>query len=347
MSLPDELYTLIVDLLARAGIEATINTITPCVYGGNNRIYRVETTAGDFAAKQYFRHEGDNRDRLAAEYAFLSYASTAAPRATPRAYACNQETGMALYEFVEGRPFRVDEIDTVQVDAATRFFRALNEPLLRANAQLPIASEASFSIADHLTLINGRLKRLREITPRLDIDAEAFDFFRQLDEFWHQLSKIIHTNASGSNLNIDKPLLPEQRCISPSDFGFHNALRDVSGSIRFLDFEYAGWDDPAKMVGDFFAQLAVPVPADYYDHFVTHSLDVFQNPEFHIQRAALLRPVYQIKWCCIALNVFIPVHFARRKFANPELDETLLKQTQLTKAKQILQSTSKNTHGLH
>ena len=40
------------------------------------------------------------------------------------------------------------------------------------------------------------------------------------------------------------------RVLSPSDFGFHNALRRPDGTIVFVDFEYFGWDDPAKMMAD-------------------------------------------------------------------------------------------------
>jgi hypothetical protein len=338
MNPPVELYAPIADLLARAGIDASPEVITPCALSGNNRIYRVETAVGVFAVKQYFRHEGDTRDRLAAEYAFLTYTKSAVPESTPRPYACDPGTGLALYEFVEGHPFRAGEIGAAQVNAAIQFFRALNVAPLRATAQLPVASEASFTIADHLALIDGRIHRLLEMIPQSDVDAEALGFFQRLDERWQQLSENICVDASRAHLNFEATLAPEQRCISPSDFGFHNALVETNGNIRFLDFEYAGWDDPAKTVGDFFAQLAVPVPPEYYDCFVAKIMGVFPESELLMYRANLLRPVYQVKWCCIALNVFVQVHLARRKFANPGLDETVLKQTQLAKAKQIFQS---------
>lgn len=347
MNSTPELYVLISNLLAHAGIDARPETVTLCIGGGNNRIYRVETAAGIFAVKQYFRHQGDNRDRLATEYAFLAYANVATPETTPRPYACNPEAGLALYEFVEGRSFHVGEIGIAQVDAAIQFFRALNVPHLRATAQLPVASEASFSIAGHLALIDGRINRLLEVVPQSDIDSAALDFFRQLDKFWQQLLARIYSDVSHIDLNLNEALAQKRRCISPSDFGFHNALTGTNGRIRFLDFEYAGWDDPAKTIGDFFAQLEVPVSPEHYDHFVTEIVSMFPEPESLVKRANILRPVYHIKWCCIALNVFMQVHLERRKFANPDLDETALKQTQLTKAEQILQSTQIISHGLH
>ena len=65
----------------------------------------------------------------------------------------------------------------------------------------------------------------------------------------------------------DEILAVDKRCLSPSDFGFHNSILDDNGRYYFLDFEYSGWDDPAKMVSDFFLQPAVSVSFEYFDDF--------------------------------------------------------------------------------
>src|SRR5258706_922197 len=194
MNQPAELRLPITDLLLRADIDAEIEAVIPCALGGNNRIYRIETTAGAFAAKQYFRHEGDTRDRLAAEFAFLTYAHAAAPGMTPRPIACTPELDIALYEFVEGRRFRLGEVGASQLDVAIRFFRALNSSPLRAATTLPMASEACFSIADHLALIRGRIDDLLALLPRSELDAAALKLFRRLDEVWQELSARIVTS---------------------------------------------------------------------------------------------------------------------------------------------------------
>src|SRR6185503_11886129 len=61
----------------------------------------------------------------------------------------------------------------------------------------------------------------------------------------------IATRGNSSNLNL-------QPRLSPSDFGYHNAVLADDETVRFFDFEYAGWDDPAKLVCDFFNQVEVP-----------------------------------------------------------------------------------------
>jgi Ser/Thr protein kinase RdoA (MazF antagonist) len=344
----DDLQSLGVALLAGAGIQASVLAMRPCNAGGNNRTYRMETSAGPFAIKQYFRHEGDVRDRLASEYAFLRYAAKVAPSMVPAPLGIDEANGLALYEFIEGSAHAAGEISWTQVEAAARLFRALNEAEARRDAtDLPSASEACFAIGDHLRLISSRLERLRAIDSSGKEGKGAQILIERIHRRWLNLVEEVSVACRSGGIDIGEPLDQTQRCISHSDFGFHNALKTEDGSIRFLDFEYAGWDDPAKMTGDFFAQIAVPVPADLFSRFVEETVDVLPRPTQLYVRARLLRPVYQIKWCCIALNVFLPVNMARRKFADPQLDEIGLKQSQLVKAENLFQSIRNLEHGLH
>ena len=117
------------------------------------------------------------------------------------------------------------------------------------------------------------------------------------------------------------------RLLSPSDFGFHNAILEKNNTLRFIDFEYAGWDDPAKLVCDFFCQPEVPVPLTYFEavtHFIAGKAS---NPPDLWSRIDLLFPVYHLKWCTIILNDFLPVGNARRRFARqPNVTDRKIKQ---------------------
>jgi hypothetical protein len=172
-------------------------------------------------------------------------------------------------------------------------------------------------------------------------DQQLKTLVQKLQTCWQSMVAELLELAHAAKLNVDENLDESQRCVSPSDFGFHNALRGIDGRIRFLDFEYAGKDDPAKMAGDFFAQLAIPIPGALFGDFVETCFAPLPCAESLIRRAHLLRPVYRFKWCCIALNVFLPASIARRKFANPGLDVTALKRAQLAKADKIYQSLGK------
>lgn len=335
-------------LLKRAGKMESVERVSLANAGGNNRLYKVETASAIYALKQYFRHSGDTRDRLSSEFSFLAYASQVTGYCVPKPFSKDELEGLALYQFLVGEPLKPTDIGDAEVKAAIEFFTALNNAEVRRTAKnLADASEASFSISEHLRSIEGRIAQLVAAVKIDGADSLGLAEVLKLADLWRQIDGWVRREARGLGLDTEEVLPASARCVSPSDFGYHNAIRIDDGRVCFLDFEYAGWDDPAKTVGDFFSQLAVPVPAKYFDQFASGIAKSFENEAALMQRIRLLRSVYQVKWCCIAMNVFLPVHLARRKFANPNLDEKFLKQTQLTKARKILQSIKETCDGLH
>src|SRR5207253_2567031 len=119
-------------LIASVGISTAGLRIEPCDSGGNNRVYRVDVGTHTMAAKRYFRHPSDTRDRMNAEYMFLQYARKAGITCVPNVVARNDDNGVALYEFVEGRKPRLEEIDAGYVEQARDFFLQLNDSTARA-----------------------------------------------------------------------------------------------------------------------------------------------------------------------------------------------------------------------
>jgi hypothetical protein len=127
--------------------------------------------------------------------------------------------------------------------------------------------------------------------------------------------------------------------LSPSDFGFHNALRGEDGRLAFLDFEYAGWDDPAKLVCDFFFQMAVPAPRQCFDEFARGVAALVPDVAGTLARVELLRPLFGLKWCCIVLNHFSRIDLARRAFAVSDAPSG--KAGQLEKARRLFDGLSR------
>lgn len=280
--------------------------------GGNNRVYRIETAAGPVLLKEYFRHAADPRDRLGAEQAFLQFAWAHRVRAIPQPLACDRGAGIGIYEFLAGRKLAPGEVTAAHVDEAAAFLAAVNrhrhDPAADA---LPVASEACFSLAEHLACVDRRVTRLTTIQPESDLDRQAAALVAtRLVPAWNR----VRATVAASGLSLDEPLAAADRVISPSDFGFHNCIVTPAG-LRFIDFEYAGWDDPAKTVCDFFCQPAVPVPREHLERFLAAIAPVTGDGDTLRGRVALLLPVYELKWCCIMLNEFLPAGNDRRSFA--------------------------------
>ena len=295
-------------LLSRVGLSTTGLRVEPCAAGGNNRVFRVDAGGRAMAAKCYFRHPSDTRDRLNSEYAFLEYARQAGIGCVPRVVARDDRAGMALYDFIEGSKLRVESLSGSQIEQAQDFFASLNEAGARVQGKsLSDASEACFTIAEQLRLVQGRIDRLARIPASSRIDEEAIAFAQALRARWTALSERVLDQAVTLGIDPKSPLADRDRCISPSDFGFHNAIVAPAGQVFFIDFEYAGWDDPAKAISDFFCHPAVPVPFEYFDGFLAAALKYSENLEELSRRTRLLLPVFRIKWCCIVMNDFLPL----------------------------------------
>jgi hypothetical protein len=136
----------------------------------------------------------------------------------------------------------------------------------------------------------------------------------RLTPLWAFVKRRIEDEARASGIAMNAKV--ERTCVSPSDFGFHNALFDAAGRATFIDFEYAGRDDPGKLACDFFCQPEVPVPLVFFDDF----LDAIEAPlrldADDLWRCRALLPAYRIKWVCIILNEFLAVGANRRAFAD-------------------------------
>lgn len=330
-----ELHEPIVALLDRAGLR-TAFAAEP-LFGGNNRVYRLHCGGGDVVLKVYFHDDADRRPRLAREFAFLDFVWRHGVRSVPQPLAQDVERNLGLYGFVAGRKLLPGEVGEREISAALDFVIALDRLKHEAGAgELIDGSEACYTIAAHLDVVERRIARLADIDTRLPVHSAALEFCRgPLRDAWQAVKANANAAARDLGMALDTALPPADRCISPSDFGFHNALKNDSGDICFIDFEYAGWDDPAKLVGDFFNQVAVPVPREHYAAFADGIARLARDPAWQRQRFDLVLPVYRLKWICIVLNDFLRAGDSRRSFSGDEDVETR-KRRQLDRARAML-----------
>ncbi len=306
--------------------------------GANNQVYRVYCGDSQSCLKYYFTHPDDPRDRLAHEYHFSRYAASRRIDNIPKPLAACPSEHLALYEYIDGRRIEATELAPARIRQATEFIIALNqEPYMPEAKSLPIASEACFHWREHLAHVNRRVDGLEDIIESGSPHARAIAFVRdQLTPQWHRCCAEAEEHLEALENRPDSIPPESPRILSPSDFGFHNALINAQGDIYFLDFEYAGWDDPAKLICDFFYQPQIPVPREYLETMIDE-LSSLVPFEWDLEsRVKALFPVYQIKWCCILLNDFLPVGNTRRRFnqADERTEERLKRQLQ--KAQSLL-----------
>ena len=287
--------------------------------GRNSRVYRVgrEDSQGaptTFVLKQYLRHPGDRRDRLATEFGAYRFLWDHDVRVVPEPVAMSPELSVGNYEHIVGDPVRSDIVGEADVDASVAFLSELRRVAgSPESARLGLASEAGFSVQELLDSLERRLARL---APAPDARVQAFI----ADAYVPAHSEVVQwcgERLDAVGLAVTQVLAPADRTLSPSDFGFHNAIRRPAGELAFVDFEYFGWDDPAKTLADWLLHPGMDVRTELRERFAAEFLRSFDPSGDLARRASIVYPLFGLKWCLILLNEFVPDDLARRRFASP------------------------------
>lgn len=317
--------------------------LEPMSGGGNNRVFIAKQDDRIIGVlKQYYHNKGDLRDRLDTEWNFSKFLWNHKIQLIPKPVISDPHNYIAFYSYINGNKLFPEKITKYHIDQAIDFYLSMNSFRQSDDAKLlPDASEACFSLGDHIRLIDRRILNLKKIKSRSKIDTNAREFIdMELLPMWDTIRNAICGSDHNCSFPLNDAITSSYRRLSPSDFGFHNTLEDTNGRLFFMDFEYAGWDDPAKMVCDFFCQPAIPVPQQFFPRIIEKIVRELSEPDIQRQRIELLLPVYQIKWCCIILNEFLPLGISRRVFTDSALDLEVIKEGQLQKAINIVKQVS-------
>ncbi|MDZ4762505.1 MAG: aminoglycoside phosphotransferase family protein [Alphaproteobacteria bacterium] len=285
--------------------------------GKNNRVFRLPFgDGGSVVLKSYFHDPGDTRDRLSAEWSFLNYAWRKGVRAAPQPLASDPVEHLGLYSMLPGDKLAALDIDEAHVRAAADFVCDVNAPD-RSIGHLALGSEACLSLDQHVATVDRRIARLQQIAEDAPHREAAQRLINgDLTCCWNDVKHGVRAGAAKAGLKMNEAIVATDVIASPSDYGFHNALIGEDGVLRFLDFEYAGRDDPAKLAGDFFGCPEIPTPPAEFGTFVDRMSDRLGLSPSAGVRAHLLRNAYRVKWACIILNDFLPTEDARRSFAD-------------------------------
>ncbi len=335
---PDNFKNIISALCDKANISGNYKLET--IKGGrNNQTFCVSCDNGTKALlKYYFNSRFDKRNRLASEHAFLKYLRELGYTRIPRVLAVDTGNNLGLYEYIEGKKLSASEIGKSEVDSAIDFFCRINNGKYSLKNSFYPASEACFNLNDHIRTVETRISKLSSIAGTSGTDRMAREFIKnKLIVLWDEVRQHVLESTASLNMDLDKDMPANEKCLSPSDFGFHNALKNSSGEIYFFDFEYAGIDDPSRMMCDFFCQPEIPVPFKFFHYFIRKICSAIPYTKEVSDRAAILFPVYKLKWCCILLNEFLQDSMARRKFAISEGSPDL-KLQQLNKALKYMEN---------
>ena len=270
--------------------------------GINNHVFRCGTLGSYLVIKTYKACREEQRDRMQAEMEFLNYAAQVAPGFTPTLIEADPKNRCVILEYITGNSYHEGENPRHEdVQAAVSFFKYLNIDQGLAKSMINLdAKEGFLRLRQHMANVHERIAAMRTDHLPLSFKAQTTKFLEQLTEQAERIN--IRLEKQLTNNIVEDYLNPDHLCISPSDFGFHNVIRTPEG-IKFIDFEFAGWDDPAKAATDFLLQPRVPVPKTTRLSFSGWLPE--QSNEIILRQNAL-QPILQLKWACIILGFLNP-----------------------------------------
>ena len=281
--------------------------------GMNSRVFSCVVADKRFVIKGYLPLEIGHRDRFAAEKQFLLYSNAVASGYVPQVLHVDDQRRCIVMEYLDGDAYPEGFSPGQQdIDAAVRFFSLLNEDPLQATAEITMdAAEGFLNISAHLENVRERLRQMSVEHLPLSAQPKAEKAIRLLQGRFGPVEEGMNNVLDAGQ--VEDALPADKRCVSPSDFGFHNAIRAETG-VKFFDFEFGGWDDPSKAAVDFMLQPRVPT-RQY--HFALLGEIGDKEQKMALLRAKTLKPILELKWLSIIVGFLRKTRFTQLLTALP------------------------------
>lgn len=333
------------DTFAAESLGVSTVRLEPIRRGANAKVWRVLVGEEPVAALKSYPDPGAGRDRYASEIGALSFLAGVGERRVPRLLRHDPDLRAAMLFWLSGDSGPTTDATEQDLDAAIAFIRRLHGYRKTARADnLPLAAEACLSTDEIVRQIDRRHARLAEVAGENTELAEILvRYAAERDASADAALK--HLRAAGIDPAAD--IEPRLRTLSPSDFGFHNAVRDRDGDLVFLDFEYFGWDDPVKLALDFELHPGMDLSESLIARWQNGLAGIFggDDPGWST-RVAAWRPLLGLRWTLILLNEFLPERWRHRVEAGVTQDHDIVLQAQRAKAETMLSRVSQARRAL-
>ena len=315
-------------LLVQTFCPEQIEAVTQLRGHGNSRIYRILTNSGSvYALKSYPDLSIDPRPRLRNEVRACQLLEHF--RLTPRPVAYDEELNFGLFEWIDGESPRT--IEASHINQALSFAEKLEEFSEDISNKFPEASEACISGIQLLSQVQERIQRFESID-----DAALKKLIENtIKPLWEEIQEWFLLRWPVDSLEDE--LAQSKQTLSPSDFGFHNSLLRTDGSLRFIDLEYFGRDDPVKLISDFVWHPAMNLKVSHKIEWINGMFSIFGQDADLLARFRATWPLYGLRWALIMLNEFSSGGWQKRLHAMPESENSRKKiqQQQLHKAAEV------------
>ena len=318
------------------GVNKKVKSVQIIKGRGNSSVYKIELKSGSkYAGKLYPDPTFDNRKRLVKETKAYKFLHSNGITSVPENIWSDINLNFGLFEWVNGS--EINEANDENIINTAAFVESLAELSKHTSKkEFQLASAACLSGQMIEEQIQKRYTSIREFS-----DSKA-DLLRFLDnDFLGTFEQILSDSKKNWPGRFETDLPNDYQLLSPSDFGFHNALLTKDG-LKFIDFEYFGWDDPVKLTCDFLLHPGMILKVQQKHLWLNKMENIFINDNTFHRRLLASYGLYGLCWCLIMLNVFITDSQGKKIIAAVEKNELGHKQTKhLERSKKLLEHVNK------
>lgn len=304
-----------------------LRNLTKINIQGNNKIYKFSIEETKYIIK-YYGFFNDSLERLNRESNFLNYCYKKKIFLVPKLFHIDKKEKFTIMSYICGKTFKSPcSINKELLNQAINF-------ILKLNQDPPIsfirAKDSCNNTEEYLSSVKKKIKILSSKNIVKEESKLYVEIIKKIIEDFKKIRKKFESKKPKFK-NINFTLQRKDLCISPSDFGFQNTLINKN-IVYFIDFEYAGLDDPVKCLLDFFLNpnhknLDLK---DFY-FFLSKMKFFVRDQVMDENRIIILYEILRIKWCCILLNIFDKNYFKRKIFSDKQTDNSKFKEMQLLK----------------
>lgn len=298
--------------LAETLASATVTSVKWATGGGNSGLLEVVMSNGEKSALKLYSGCSVH-DRLNSEYdSIRAIKAHDASSSVPAPRGCDRRLSIAMYEWIDGEV--VDRPRSEHIQQALEFLGDLHG--LRGLTAFESFQNASAAFVSGASLEDQVRSRFQTLMLPASTCQELYEYLQF--EVLPVIEEVTSWTRSGWRVQpyYSEPLPRSQQTLSPSDFGFHNAIERENGRLAFIDFEYFGWDDPVKLIVDFCFHPGMVLNSTLKQQWIEGAVKIYG--EEVLDRLQLAWPMIGLCWCLILLNEYRGDVWLRRCIADAE-----------------------------
>lgn len=237
------------------------------------------------------KYKDNDQERRKREIDFLKEMSRREVMNVPVLLKVDEEQGWVKMTHIEGK--KINIIDKGSANAIINFLKLINQD--KDYRKIGHARDAYLSIK----YIKEDIKRRERIYQNKKRQRVSGNFNKWVQEkLIKEVGKKLEAIESSNFWKTKK----EELILSPSDIGIHNMLKS-GNEYYFIDFEYAGLDNPNKTILDLLCQPNHNINKELEDFIITNIEGLVTNKgQNWIKELKEMKSIMKIKWCFIMMN---------------------------------------------